>query len=136
MIAIPTQHRAQVLLVPVGKDQMKVERSLLALPRVEHFVHHQNAHSIGELQQLGHSVRLLPADAWPVYTGSNHDAGRLATRLQEPITREQALTGMVAFLFRNQSVRALLGLVGCTSRNGGFSTTMKSSLSATMAYRR
>ena len=22
----------------------------------------------------------LPASAWPVYTGSNHDAGRLATR--------------------------------------------------------
>jgi alpha-glucosidase len=27
--------------------------------------------------------RLLPAMAWPVYTGSNHDAGRLATRWAE-----------------------------------------------------
>src|SRR5437868_553227 len=68
-------------------------------------------------------------------------AAFLATRTRPLVSRSSRLTidtwppfaiSKARSCFNSpQSVRALLGLVGCTRRNGGLSTTMKSSLSAT-----
>ncbi len=38
--------------MPVGKQQVIIERRLLAHPHVERFVHHEKAHLVGELQQF------------------------------------------------------------------------------------
>ena len=84
MVAVATQHRAQILLVPVGEDQVEVERCLLALPRIEDFVDHQQAHAVGELQQLrrrrvvahAHRVRAHVAQDFQLALRRAHVEGR------------------------------------------------------------
>lgn len=49
MIAVAPQHRAQVRLVPLREHQVEIQRGLLHLPTVEHLVHHQQAHAVGQL---------------------------------------------------------------------------------------
>jgi alpha-glucosidase len=58
-----------------GEDQLHLAFNFL-------FVH--AALDAGELRSVVEAIEAkLPAGAWPVWTGSNHDAGRLATRWAE-----------------------------------------------------
>ena len=62
MVAIAPQHRAGIGLMPVGEDQVEVVRRLLLFPAVEHLVHDQEAHAVGQLQQLGRRRVMAHAD--------------------------------------------------------------------------
>lgn len=53
MIAVAAQHRAQIGGMPLPKHQMKIQRGLLHLPTVEHLVHHQQTHAVGQVEQFG-----------------------------------------------------------------------------------
>ena len=78
MIAVAAQQRAQVLLVPVGEEQVEVERRLLPLPEVERFVHHEKAHPVGQLEQLGRGR---------IVAGADGVAAHLPQRLELPLER-------------------------------------------------
>jgi alpha-glucosidase len=62
------------------------------------------AHSDLDLEQLRTCVEatygLLPAEAWPVWTGSNHDVGRLASRWCEGDEAKIRLTLMMLLCLR------------------------------------
>ena len=53
MIAVASHHVGQVALVPRIPVQVVVVFRLLLLPHVEGFVQHDEAHAIGEIEQLG-----------------------------------------------------------------------------------
>ena len=62
MVAVPADERAQVLLVPVREDEVEVERRLLPHPDVEGLVHDQEAHPVGQLEQLRRGRIVARAD--------------------------------------------------------------------------
>ena len=78
MIAVAPDKGAQVLLVPVGEDEMEVERRLLPHPRVEDFIHDEKAHAVGQLQQFACGLVVRHADGV---------AAELAQHLQLPFRR-------------------------------------------------
>ena len=53
MVAVSPNERPHVLLVPVREDKVEVERGFLALPNVEALIHDEEAHAIGQIEQLG-----------------------------------------------------------------------------------
>src|ERR1044072_2892132 len=84
MIAIATHLRAQVLLMPIIKQQMIVVLLLAAPPGVERFVHHQEAHAISEIEQLRRGR---------IVTGANRIDAHLLQNFQLPFERSQIQRG-------------------------------------------
>src|SRR5947207_825123 len=62
MIPISAEHRAQILLGPVGEDQMKIEVGLFPLPGIEDFIDDEKAHAVCELEKLGRGRIVRAAD--------------------------------------------------------------------------
>src|SRR6266850_5046414 len=71
MIAVATNLRAQVLLMPIIKDQVIVVLLLSPAPGVECFIHHHHAHSIAKIKHLGR--RLIMAGAQRIDAHLFHD---------------------------------------------------------------
>jgi alpha-glucosidase len=75
-----------------GEDELNLAFNFL-------FVHAELA--VDELRTIVEGVEAqLPAAAWPVYTGSNHDAGRLATRWADGDERRKRLALMMLLTLR------------------------------------
>ena len=53
MITIPQHHVFQITFVPLVPIEVVVEFRLLLLPHVKGFVHHNEAHPVGQLEQFG-----------------------------------------------------------------------------------
>src|SRR5262245_64280784 len=52
MIAVALNKRPDVLLVPVRKNEMKVELRFSLEPGIKNFIQHEESHSVGQLQQF------------------------------------------------------------------------------------
>ena len=53
VIAVTPHHVPQILFGPIGKEQVVVIRRLLFRPAVEGFIQDQEAHPVGQVEQLG-----------------------------------------------------------------------------------
>ena len=52
VVPVPSHERAHVLLMPVGKDQVKIQRRLFLQPDIEGLVQDEKTHPVRQLQQL------------------------------------------------------------------------------------
>src|SRR5262249_25193189 len=82
MIAIATHLCAQVLFVPIIKQQMIVVLLLAAPPGVKRFVHHYQAHSISELQQLRRRRIVTGANGVDAYLFKNFQLSLKSTQIE------------------------------------------------------
>ena len=78
MIPVAADERAQIRLVPVREDEMKIQRGFLPLPAVEDFVNHEETHLVGQFQQFRRRR---------IVTHANGVAAHLAQNLKLPLRR-------------------------------------------------
>ena len=62
MIAVAADLRAQVLLVPVGEEEVVIQFVLALKPAVEGLVHHDKTHFVGQFEQLRRGRIVAGAD--------------------------------------------------------------------------
>src|SRR5215831_16816054 len=52
MISVPSYKSPDIRLMPVRKDQMKVQGSLFSVPAIKYFIYYKKAHAISQVQQF------------------------------------------------------------------------------------
>ena len=62
MISIAAHHRSHILLVPIIEHEMIIVSLLGPAPGIKRFIHHYQAHSIAQFEQLGSRRIVTGAD--------------------------------------------------------------------------